>query len=127
MKRIAGLLFCLSLLMITSCENDKSDDHIACTLEARAGLNISVSLGTMGSITGEGVTVVATDGDYSETLTFYDAADPVFTGAFERTGNYIITVSKEGFQTFTSEPIKVMADRCHVVSRIVHVVLEPLE
>ncbi len=50
-----------------------------------------------------------------------DVAD--YAGAFERKGNYIITVTKEGYETFTSEVIKVEADQCHVIGRVVQVML----
>lgn len=123
MKKILLLLFCLPLLMATTCDDNS---EIICTMEAKAGLNVSVSLGAMSSITTEGVTVIATEGAYSETLMVYNENDPVFSGAYERTGNYTITVSKEGYQTYISEIIPVTADVCHVIPKLLQVPLQPL-
>jgi hypothetical protein len=124
MKKLILLLFLFPLLMANTCEDDRYDDH-PCTNEARAGLNVSVSLGSQNSITSDGVTVVATDGSYTETLVAYNENDPIFSGAYERRGHYTITVSKEGFQTFTSAVLTVRSDRCHVIPIMTHITLQP--
>ncbi|MDZ7612767.1 MAG: hypothetical protein U5K51_02825 [Flavobacteriaceae bacterium] len=125
MIKILFFLSFLPLVILSTCEDD-DDNQIMCTEEARAGLNVTVSLGTMSSNTGEGVTVLATDGSYTETLTYYNAQDPIFSGAYERSGNYILTISKEGYQTYTSGVISVTRDECHVIQQKIHVVLLPL-
>lgn len=125
MKKILLLLFCFPLLLASTCTND--DFHeMPCTDEARAGLNVSVSLGDQNSITSDGVTVIATDGEYTESLVAYNETDPVFSGAYERPGAYTITVSKEGYHTYTSETINVGRERCHVIPRIIHISLQPI-
>ena len=124
MKKIILILCCLPFLTASTCTNDDSPFR-PCTAEAKAGLNVSVSLGSMNSITSEGVTVIATDGDFAETLTAPFDNDPVFSGVYERVGSYIITVSKEGYQTFTTETIVVGREVCHVIPRILHVSLQP--
>lgn len=125
MKKILLLLCCLPFLMATTCEDD-DPNQINCTTEARAGLNVSVSLGDQNAITNDGVTVVAIDGDYTEELVAYNENDPVFSGAYERPGHYLITVSKEGYQTYTTEMITVNRDVCHVIPRLLHVSLQPI-
>ena len=124
MKKLLLLLFCMPFIFLSSCDDSDDNNQIVCTLEVRAGLNVTVSLDAMSSITGEGVMVVATDGTYSETLEYVDINNPVFSGAYERQGTYIITVSKDGYQTYTSAPITVTADVCHVIPQQVHVVLQ---
>ncbi len=109
------------LLMATTCDSD--DNQIVCTQEVKAGLAVTVSLGSYSSIVSEGVTVTANDGDYSETLSVIDSADRMFFGAWERPGTYILTVSKEGYQTYTSAPITVDADQCHVITELIHIPL----
>lgn len=118
-------LIILSFFLFSTCNNDDDTNNIICTQEAKAALNVTVSLGAMNSITGDGVTVIATDGNYSEVLQYYNQNDPIFSGAYEREGNYIITVSKEGFQTYTSEMITVTSDVCHVIPKQIHVALQP--
>ena len=118
MKKIILLLFCAPLLLATTCDDDET---IFCTTEAVAALNVTVRLGDSTIPTSEGVTVVATDGDYTETLQVVDATNPVFIGAFERQGNYIVTVSKEGYQTYTSEMTIITRDECHVIPELINV------
>jgi hypothetical protein len=123
MKKIILLLLFAPFLIVTSCDDD--NDQIVCTQEVKAGLAVTVSLGSESSITADGVAVVATDGNYSENLSVINVVDRMFFGAWERAGTYIITVSKEGYQTYTSEPITVTADVCHVITELRHVVLIP--
>jgi hypothetical protein len=121
-KKIFLLLAFTPFLLAMTCDDD---DEVYCTQESKAALNVSVSLGAMSSITSEGVTVVATDGNYSETLVVVNENDPIFSGAYEREGNYIIIVSKEGYQTYSTESITVTRDVCHVIPQQIHVVLVP--
>ena len=114
---------CTPFLLATTCEED---DEIYCTQEAKAGLNITVKDAVTGDFLSSGVTVIAQDGSYTETLEqFPNEEVPVFIGAWGRAGTYIVTVSKEGYQTFTSEPIVVTADICHVIPQQVTVALQP--
>jgi hypothetical protein len=124
MTRLFLFLSILPFFILSTCEED-DDKQIMCTEEARAGLNVTVSLGTISSLAGTGVTVIANDGNYSETLSYYNELDPIFSGAYERPGNYILTVSKKGYQTYTSGVITVTRDECHVISQKIHVTLLP--
>ena len=118
------LLLILPLLIVTSCESD--NEEINCTLEAVAGLNIVVKDATTMAVLHEGVTVVAQDDVYMETLEKFVGADFAnFAGAWERSGTYIVTVSKDGYQTFVSEPIVVGQDVCHVIPAQMEVLLQP--
>lgn len=119
MKKLVILIAFLSF----ACSGDDSNEVI-CTEDIRAGLAVTVKDAGNGAILIGGVTVTATDGAYTEELesTF---GNSVFTGAYERAGNYVLTVSKEGYQTFTSETIEVGEDECHVITEEVTVVLQP--
>jgi hypothetical protein len=122
MKRRLLFLFCLGILVVSCCG---TSEEIFCTEEARAGLNISVTLAESSSSIpiSDGVTVTATDGDYLEVLQFYDPQNPIFSGAYERAGTYIITVTKPGRQTYISQPIVVTRDECHVIPKNITVFL----
>ena len=109
------------MLLATTC--DDNDETIFCTTEAVAALNVTVRLGNSTTPTSEGITVVATDGNYTETLQVINTTNPTFIGAFERQGNYTITVSKEGYQTFTSGVISITRDECHVIPELIDVAL----
>jgi len=117
------LLLC-SLFIVLSCTSNKIDD-IPCTEEARAGLNITVKNAVSNQVLGPGITVTAKDGNYTETLEFFNANNPVFSGAWERAGTYIVTVSGVGYVTFVSEPITIISDECHVFPQQLQVSLQP--
>ena len=117
------LLFC-SLFLFLSCTSNKIDE-IQCTEEARAGLNITVKNAVSNQVLGTGIKVIAKEGNYSETLEFFDANNPVFSGAWERVGTYIVTVSGVGYTTFVSNAITVTADECHVILQQLQVSLQP--
>jgi hypothetical protein len=123
MKKILVLLACTPFLLATTCDDD---DQIYCTQEAKAGLNITVKNAITGEFLATGVTVIAQDGSYTETLEAFPQSDvPVFMGAYERVGTYIFTVSKEGYQTYTSELVILTADVCHVIPQNFLVELQP--
>ncbi|NBL65453.1 hypothetical protein GV828_09605 [Flavobacterium sp. NST-5] len=120
MKKIILLLIVLTL----GCSND-DDNQRYCTEEFVFGLEVTVKNAETGANLQEGVTVVATDGNYSETLELAYYGLSTFLGAGERRGNYTLTVTKAGFQTYVSQPINVTADECHVITERVTVELQP--
>ncbi|MFO7673382.1 MAG: hypothetical protein R6V74_06730 [Lutibacter sp.] len=117
-------LYICFIFLFLSCTYNNTDE-IQCTEEARAGLNVTVKNAVTNQILGTGITVKATDGNYTETLEFFDANNPIFSGAWEREGTYIITVSGVGYITFVSESITVAADECHVIPQQLQVILQP--
>ncbi len=93
MKKIFLLLVCMPFLLATTCEED---DEVICTQEAKAGLNITVKDAVTNEFLSSGVTVVAQDGSYTETLEAFPQSDiPVFMGAFERVGTYHLQFPKK--------------------------------
>ena len=123
MKKLLLIVALFPFLLATQC--DEEDNGIACTEEARAGLNITVKDAETNDYLNGGVSVIATDGSYSETLISFDVAEPIFSGAYEREGNYTITVSKTGYITFTSEIITVTSDVCDVIPQQRTILLQP--
>ena len=117
-------LYVCSIFLFLSCTFNNTDE-IQCTEEARAGLNITVKNAVTNQVLGNGITVTAKDGNYTETLEFFDVNNPIFSGAWEREGTYIITVSGSGYITFVSEAITVTSDECHVIPMQLQIVLQP--
>lgn len=115
------MIACFALIF--SCDSE-DDGPILCTTEAVAGLNVQVKDAETNQILTEGVLVIAQEDEYSEILMNIEQSS-TFIGAWERMGNYTIIVSKEGYQTFTSEVISVETDVCHVIPEIVQVALIP--
>ena len=111
------------LLMASTCNND--DDQIVCTQQFVYGLNVVVLDAISGNPLVEGVTVHATDGSYQENLFLIPGLEYSFAGAGERMGTYVITVTKDEYQTYTSSPIAVTANVCHVNPQGLTVTLHP--
>jgi hypothetical protein len=94
--------------MANHCDNDdRYDNDYPCTMEARAALNVNVTLNGNSAITTDGITVTARDGNYIEDLLPVIPDTPTFSGAYERAGNYIVTVRKAGYQDYVSNNISV--------------------
>jgi hypothetical protein len=125
MKKLLLILFCMPLLMATTCEEDPLNDQIVCTEQFVYGLNVTVKDVQTNQILTDGVLVTAVEGSYTENLALISVGNS-FLGAGERPGNYIITVTKVGYQTYTSGTITLTADVCHVLPQQIEVNLNPL-
>ncbi|WP_109301950.1 hypothetical protein [Aquimarina sp. AU474] len=121
MKKLLGLM---SIVFFVACGgDDNTDNPILCTLDLRAGIEVTVRDGLNGNFLTEGVTVVIVDNEYTETLKNGEGSNSFF-GAYERAGTYIITASKAGYDdTSKAEPIIVKEDVCHVITEKVEIIL----
>lgn len=102
------------IAILVSCNSD-NDQGTLCTEEFIFGLSIEVKDATAGDPVIENITVVATDGTYSEELQI-TSDFLVYYGAGERAGDYIITITGDDYQHFVSDVITVLADECHVIT-----------
>jgi hypothetical protein len=66
-------------------------------------------------------TVMASDGNYSETLMTLDNGD--YVGAFDRPGTYMMTVIAPGYVAQTVGPVTVTGSSCEVQTQTVNVAL----
>jgi hypothetical protein len=87
-----------------------------CTLIALPGIRVTIVDGSTGLPFQEEVTVIATEGSYSET-----DSPPVRPGepriaslAFERPGTYRVEVQSPGYVTEIATNVRVTRDDCHV-------------
>jgi hypothetical protein len=123
MKKLIILLFAV---ICAGCSGDDEKDVIdpvECTEEFVFGLSVEVRDAATGAIIPNGVTVIAQDGSYTETLAFiFDT----HVGAGERPGAYTLTAAKDGFVTKMVGPITVAMDEdmCHVLTQSVAISLE---
>ena len=58
----------------------------------------------------------------TETLT---TGQIIYGGAFERPGNYTLTITHAGYQKAVMQAIEVTKDECHVITRKLEVRLQP--
>jgi len=114
---IRQLILFSSLLSILACSQKDDDGQIACTTEFVYGLSITVTDGITGNFVVNNISVTASDGGYFEELMSIEQFENFF-GAGERPGTYIIQIVAEGYEEFTSEPIQVGANECHVIPEV---------
>ncbi len=91
-----------------------------CTEEARPALMVALTDSISGANNFTGVSVVARDGAYADSV-----AQPTYPGlpyngpvalAYERAGNYTITVRADGYVPWVRTAVAVTRDQCHVVT-----------
>lgn len=116
------IIFFTVVTLFVSCKKDKKDD-VVCTTEARAGLNVKVSTVEGRTLYADSIKVIALDAAFSETLTLVDRNELRFSGAVERAGNYMVTVSHPGMSMVTLKDIKVDKDECHVIPKQLDVII----
>lgn len=85
------------------------DDPAPCTLESRAGLNVNVFDENTNKALCD-VSVRATDGDYTESLSLQFSNDCRYSGAWDRPGAYRVDVSKEGYVDKSTEVVVPLED-----------------
>ena len=105
-----------------SCKTDDDANDVICTLEYVYGLNVTLIDASNSNKIIDDVTVVSKDGSYEETLT---AGIDSFYGSGERAGTYTITITSDNYETYTSAPITVTADICHVIPQTFELTLQP--
>ncbi len=113
------------LVMGCSLLSCSTNDDVACDLSLVYGLSVTVRHSETNSVLKDGITVMASDGDYMEELQTADLLDNFF-GAPERPGMYTITITGKGFQSRIEGPVEVSADECHVITRFLEYELEPI-
>lgn len=119
MKKIVILLFCF---LTISCNND-DDNGIACTYEYRPAVRVTVTNAQTGTILTQGVVVLAVSGIVSVTL---PQTGDSFSGT-PTSESYTISVSKEGYETYTSEEQTTESNECGIITNTMSVLLVPLE
>ncbi len=107
--------------MIFGCNNNDGNS-VACTEIYVYGLNVTVKNAVSNEIITNGITVLASEGDYAEELVLF--ADS-YSGAGERPGSYILKITGNEYQNYISEIIEVGTDVCHVIPELVQIDLQP--
>ena len=122
MKKLFLFFLFSTVFFISSCEDN--DDQIFCTDQFVYGLNVIVLDASTGNPIFQDIEVKAVDGTYQEILELVPGLEYAFVGAGERAGNYVVTITKAGYQTYTSAPIVLTRDECHVIPQSLTVNLQ---
>jgi hypothetical protein len=123
MKKLFLFFLFTTVFFISSCE-DNDDNQIFCTDQFVYGLNVIVLDAVTGNPIFQDIEVKAVDGAYQEILELVPGLEYAFVGAGERAGTYVVTITKAGYQTYTSAPIILTRDECHVIPQSLTVNLQ---
>jgi len=122
--RLVRGLTAILLCSLGSCRKTPNPGPI-CTMIFVYGLTVEVRDAATGRGIAAGSVVVARDGSYSETLVSGPVDSVSVQGAGERAGTYSIIVTRPGYSAWTSPPVTVTADQCHVHPVLVNARLTP--
>lgn len=118
-------LACLFLIMgLLACSKLRNRTGIACTMEAAISLSVKVKDVNTGRALTDSVLVTATLASKTFTLDPFPP-DSVFLGPAEVDGDFVISVTRPRYKSFTSGVVHVSKDKCHVKMEKVTVELSP--
>ncbi len=111
----------IALIVLSAC--DSNDDGLACTLEARPAITVTVMIDN-GETPDEGIyEATVTDGDFSETQPVVDGNASL---AHERAGTYRVEVTTtQGQPVWHQDDVVVTRGECHVGTVKLTVLVEP--
>lgn len=120
MKLLIRLLFLALVVGANACGK-------VCDAILLPGLNITVVDGATGTPFAGDVTVIATEGSYTETINppALPAGPRLASLAYERPGTYRIEVQAPGYVTWVATNVRVTHDGCHVETVELTAELEP--
>ena len=124
MKKL--VLLSLVLLLLSCKSDDDNTQPQICTEIFVYGLKVTVKDAATDTVLTNGITVMAKDGSYEEQLMRIESSD-FYIGAGEREGSYIIKITSNDYQTFTSSSVVVEKtdDDCHVITEELEFSLQP--
>lgn len=118
------LLIIISVLLIGSSSCKIIDDPLSCTEQYVYGLSVTLKDAVTNSIIFDNITIKAMDGSYEETLINLEGSN-YFIGAGERSGAYSLIITSPDYKTYTSDPVLVYSDDCHVIPEVIEFTLQP--
>jgi len=114
------LVYLMFTSLLFGCKDKKTEggDTVICTTSFDPALIIEVYDKQTGEAISCGSIATIQDGSFSETVENINNSDcsdqTALLGAYERTGNYDITVTKNDYVDWTVTNIEVTANVCHV-------------
>jgi hypothetical protein len=113
-------------VVLAGCSSDPPAG-IVCTEEARPGIVVHVRAEPDGAPAADGAVLRIHEGSFVQVVDQTIDGLTLF-GATERKGVYLVTIAKEGFETWSRNDVIVeqTADGCHVITVQLEARLQPL-
>ena len=99
--------------VVSACGETIVDLPVACTEQFVYGISIQVVDVTSGALRASGSTLTVRDGSYEEIVT--EVIGNTMVAAGERAGTYAVTITRDGYQTWSQFDVEVEENECHVI------------
>lgn len=122
-----GAFSTILIALVPTLNTSETNRMMPCTPSIEPAITVTVSDAQTGAPLE--ATIVVKDGNFQEELTLRGvtaAGQMIYGGAFERPGVYLVETYKEDYEPSVLENITVTKDQCHVVTRKLSVLLNPI-
>ena len=127
LSEYVGTFSAILIALVPTITKAEDKNMTGCTPSIEPAITVTVSDAQTG--TPLKATIIVKDGNFQEELKLRGvtaAGQIIYGGAFERPGVYTVRTSRDGYETFVIEEVKVAKDECHVITRKIRVALEPI-
>jgi hypothetical protein len=127
LSEYVGTFSAILIAFVPTITKGEAKNMTGCTPSIEPAITVTVSDAQTG--TPLKATIIVKDGNFQEELKLRGvtaAGQIIYGGAFERLGVYTVRTSRDGYETFVIEEVKVDQDECHVITRKIRVALEPI-
>jgi hypothetical protein len=127
LSEYVGTFSAIIIALVPTITKGEAKNMTGCTPSIEPAITVTVSDAQTG--TPLEATIIVKDGNFQEELKLWGvtaAGQIIYGGAFERPGVYTVRTSRDGYETFVIEEVKVAKDECHVITRKIKVALKPI-
>jgi hypothetical protein len=100
----------VALLIAVAACSEKSNEQVACTMEARPAIAVTAVDSVTGAPLARSTVAVARQDGFADTLR---GVDSTVSGAHERPGTFRVTLVTPGYRDWVTD-VAVTRDECHV-------------
>ncbi len=127
LSEYVGTFSAIIIALVPTITKGEAKNMTGCTPSIEPAITVTVSDAQTG--TPLKATIIVKHGNFQEELKLWGvtaAGQIIYGGAFERPGVYTVRTSRDGYETFVIEEVKVAKDECHVITRKIKVALKPI-
>lgn len=128
LSEYVGTFSAILIALVPAITKGEAKNMTGCTPSIEPAITVTVSDAQTGTLLK--ATIIVEDGNFQEELKLWGvtaAGQIIYGGAFERPGVYTVRTSRDGYETFVIEEVKVANDECHVITRNIRVALKPIK
>lgn len=127
LSEYVGTFSAILIAFVPTITKGEAKNMTGCTPSIEPGITVTVSDAQTG--TPLKATIIVKDASFHNELKLRGvtaAGQIIYGGVFERPGVYTVITSRDGYESFVMEEVKVDQDECHVITRNLRVALKPI-